>query len=557
MQSHFFALLKSSALGLALFFGAGNAVAIETEGESPSALSGKGAVDAFSPEKKEFIAAIQAYNESRASEDLDVVRNYIIAHPDDRSPLGVLSRMLVIDRQTVELLLDLGEMNFKNGDVLSDNSLGFMILRLNGSDFWGEASTEWQIRFAALAKAIVDLPEERVHPFTRYIASATWQKRGMASEFVAEAPRPILQYLTRGQLFEVLGTDYDALQSVGAMGQALEQSITEYLPYLNTLPQPLWVRIQPGEAQEQKYQVRIEADGNVGVILLWNEAVSMESVAEALSQALLQRIAIWRWNERDEAAVPYWLGQALAAEILTQLQPARSQGQARGIDGIEAFLPLPDLLDARVATQPWSAHQDEAAALQSLWFYRYLRDQASRPSFGLLIEAFLSERNGINVLQRAFPDAVGNSQIAQEWWEVGLTSLVRRQQGVVYSLEQSNALVKSLSGVTAWWEGRDHRLRGPALLPLRNDARWQSAFWRQQRELKLELQRINPIYFNTLLSLGQFYDLLLARGGDGSQLSAAEIRTEAEAAYARFQEDWAHAQALQRAVETVLEQGRN
>lgn len=566
MQSHFYLWLKNCLFVLLFASSCGIAVAaaevlgkesgLEVDaGDSELIISPLQVVTGdLSPEKERFIAAITAYNESRARERLDEIRDYVTEHAEDGSLLGLLGRALVVDAQTAELLLDRSEAAFRSGDIRSDNSLGFMILRLGGSEFWAEASPEWQIRFEALAKAIVDLPPERAHPFTRYIANATREKLDTPSEPVMEVPRPVLQYLTRGQLFEILGTDYDALQSVGAMGQALEQSVVEYLPYLNTLSQPLWVRIQPGEAQEAAFQIRISAEGNVGVILLWSEQTSMDDVAEALSRALLQRIAIWRWGERGEEAVPYWLWRALAAEILTQLQPARNQGQAREIEAVETFLPLAELLDARAADWPWDSNKDQAAALQSLWFYRYLRDQASRASFGLLIEAFLSERSGINVLQRAFPDEIGDSRIAQEWWEVGLANLVRRQQGVVYSLERSNALVESLSGVTAWWQGRDHRLRGPALLPLRNDARWQSAFWRQQRELKLELQRINPIYFNTLLSLGQFYDLLLARGGERPQISEAERRAEAEAVYARFLEDWAYAQALQRAVETALEQ---
>src|SRR5690606_8466282 len=123
----------------------------------------------------------------------------------------------------------------------------------------------------------------------------TREKLGVGDESVAEGPRQVLQYLTRGQLFEVLGTDYNALQSVGAMAQALEQNMMEHLSYLNTLPQPLWVRIQSGEARESACKLRVGADGNVGIILIWSEEATMETVAEALSCALLKRVAVWRW----------------------------------------------------------------------------------------------------------------------------------------------------------------------------------------------------------------------------------------------------------------------
>lgn len=504
-------------------------------------------------EKETFDAHIRRYNASPDADTLAQIRSYIAEHAEDEDRLSKVGRELVINDQTVDLLLDVADYTFRNTDLVAPSGLGFAILRLDASDFWQSAPMDQQIRFEGLLSAILELPEERVHRFTRYTATRAKERIRVPVEAEAGALQ-LLQHLTPRQRFEVLGTDYNAVQSVGTMARALEYIVGDYLPYIDDFPQPLWVRIEPGPQRTPPFQIQVAENGNVGVIFFWNEQVSMETVAQALSWALLQRIAIWRWNVRDETAVPYWLLNAIAAEIPIQVQPARNQGAVREISITEDLLPLSDLLK-RSALGTVGVAQDPAADLQSLWFYRYLRDQApNRKTFGLLIEAFLSEKDGMLVLQRMFPGQVESAERLQQWWEVGLASLVHRQQGIVYSMDRSNELVAALNGVTAWWDGEDRRLRGPALLPLREDPRWQSAFWRQQRELKLELARINPIYFNALLSLGQFYDLLLERGGSAEKLGTAELRTQAEATYAQFLQDWAHAQALHRAVAGVLEQ---
>lgn len=521
--------------------------------ESETSAAAVATAQVLSPQKQQFIADIEHYNKTRNWDTLLRIRSYIGTHNEDEERLWQLGRDLVIDEATADLLLDVTDYALRTTDIAGSNNLGLMVLRLDAGGLAEGVLLRQQLRFASLLDTILALPTDAVHPFTRYMA------RQAKGRIVDNAPKPepqVLQSVTDRRTFEIFGTDYNAVQSVATMARALESIVGDYLMYIDDFPQPLWVRIEAGASRVPNFELQVSESGNVGIVLFWNTQTSMEEVAQALSWALLQRIAIWRWNVRDEDAVPYWLLNALAEEIPVQMQSARNQGLVRSIDEEGNLLPLTNLLN-KSALDGVTGQQAADVKLQSLWFYRFLRDQASsRQMFGLLIEAFLSDKDGMQVLRRAFPGQLENAQIAQQWWEVGLSSLVHRQRGIVYSMQKSREQVAALDGVTAWWEGQDRRLRGPALLPLREDPRWQSAFWRQQRELKLELQRINPIYFNALLSLGRFYDLLLARGGGAEVLSNAELRVQAEAAYGQFLDDWAHAQALHRAVNQALQQGQ-
>lgn len=358
---------------------------------------------------------------------------------------------------------------------------------------------------------------------------------------------------TQRRVFEIWGTEYNAIQSVTTLAQAIENVVGAYLPYIESFPQPIWIQVTRNpQATEPFFQIQVSSGSDMGLRVFWNGDTSAEFVAQGISWALLQRIAMWRWGQVDEGTVPHWLPWAVAQEAIASLQPARNHGLAAAVWENRDFLPLVQLIGARQGAGSWSATQMNAARLQALWFYRLLRDRISnRNQFGLLIEAFLSDRSGISVLQRAFGDDVKDPRRAQQWWEVGLMDVIHQQQGMVYSLAQSDRLLSALSGVTAWSNGRDERMSGPALWAVRDQERWQSALWYRQREVKIELQRINPVYFNALLSLARFYDLLLEKGGSDKD-DLEELQAAVDAAYTDFVEDFAFARALRSAVDTAM-----
>ena len=356
---------------------------------------------------------------------------------------------------------------------------------------------------------------------------------------------------TSNHYFEVAGTDFVSVQFVSHMAQEAGEYCASIVPMSNALPRPILVELVPDDRAnfQVPFLIRPQANGNVNVYLRWNESATIKDTCQALVSAYLVRCAIWRFGHSAAPEVPDWLEIGLGLGLQVHLRPAL----------------IDEVVEASSKDQPWPLErifklkgneglQSPEARRVCFWLVRFLDNQSpDRERYQRLMLGFLRNLPPYDLLATSFPEKVTDLHATNLWWAVGYEATIRSRQSPFYSLDQSSKLVREIATITAEQDGQDIRLGLEQLFEFRGNTALTRAAQQRVREIKLELQKINPVYYNALLSLGLAYEAWLemeAPVGEEDELSP-EQKAFAQA-LVLFERDFEAAQLLDLEIKRLL-----
>jgi len=318
-------------------------------------------------------------------------------------------------------------------------------------------------------------------------------------------PSEILERTSREGLFRVVGTDFGALQTVGAMTDQMERLGQRYFPEIRSIPEPIQVTLLPNPKFPEPYRISPQPNGNYLVYLAWNGDTRFGHVCQALASGFIRRAATWRYGRDAGPDAPDWLELAFGQLLEATIRPGYADTQ-----GEEALVHPPlGLQELLTAQGPFDLEQ-KRVALNAVWFFRLLENRITdRQLLRKVLAAFLKDLEPSYILVKAFPHRFQSPQDLEMWWAVGFQAMARGRETPFFPMDQSREMVRSLAILTVDIDGQDRRLAGPILWELRERENVASALELRRREIKLELQRVNPVYYNALLSLGLFVDAAL------------------------------------------------
>jgi len=348
----------------------------------------------------------------------------------------------------------------------------------------------------------------------------------------------ILERTSRQGVFSVIGLSFDGTQTVGAMSDQMERLGLRYFPEAQDIPEPIRVMLVRSPDFEAPYTVKMQPNGNYFVYIDWNEDTRFGDVCQALASAFVRRTAVWRFGQSGGPAAPDWLELAFGQLLEAAIRPGYADVQ-REKALVRPPMGLEELLNA---SGPFDLQQ-EKVALNAVWFFRLLQTRIpDRMHFRRVLAAFLKGLNPAYVLVKAFPGEFETREELEMWWAVGFQSMARSRETPFFSMEQSRELIRDLAIVTVNIDGQDRRMAGPNLWEFRDRAEVASALKLRHREIKLELQRVNPVYYNAVLSLGLFFEVAMA----SEDLAAVKAANE------RFLGDYRAAQELEIEIKRLL-----
>lgn len=340
-------------------------------------------------------------------------------------------------------------------------------------------------------------------------------------------------------VFLVVGASYDGVQTVGQLSDQMVRLGKRLLPVPERPPQPVLVRLIPETHTEftQPYLVRQQPNGSIYVLIRWGPNTRFQDCCRALASGLLQRTALWHYGPSGPARIPAWFELGMGEMLAATVRPAIVDTYRNQIlrDGP---MPLASILDSPPPLAPDAAQ----AALNAYWFLRYLENQSPNlAAYRRLCSAFLAGMEPIPVLIKAFPGQFSNMQELELWWEVGFQATARSRQPPFHDLASSREIIRRMAFVVFEDDGQDLRVGGEELRQHRDNPALHEAIEQRVREIKVEIQKINPAYYNAMLSLGLFLK------------AAIEEEDEAYAkAAARFTADFAAAQNLELEIRRLL-----
>ena len=305
-------------------------------------------------------------------------------------------------------------------------------------------------------------------------------------------------YTVESPFFIVAGEDYKSTKYVAGLGALLAEWGSSHLPQPEQFTEPIVVRLPSTESSafgDPSFSVFLEKTGRVSVTLIWNEALAVESVCEALSQAFLKKLAMGYYGHRSAEEVPYWIELALACELSLRIYPAMRDywvGQVHSLP----------LLSAETILTARSDFPNKAVLqFNAYWFLRALDMELSEKDLKGLLKSFLARGDPLIAISYAFEDIFEDTEAFEFWWTRQFKVTLQKNQPPVLSLESSREqifnwavlVLETEKDSIESWERRERITRDLDGLV---------------QEIKLKLVRINPLYFNAALSLGQFLESL-------------------------------------------------
>lgn len=355
-----------------------------------------------------------------------------------------------------------------------------------------------------------------------------------------EAEETLYERNTRGHLFDIYGYNFGAVQYVTHMAQEMESLGARYFQNPSEQARNITVLIQPSQQTTQlsAYSVDLQPGGGIRLTIRWDELTRYEDVCEGLAIAYLARMAVWQHGASAAHNVPAWLSLGWGYLLQARLRPAMMDQFVQ--NALEERLMMPQELFAETPDR----HSRERLALYGYWFFRFLESEVKNSRlFRQALSAFLSGLNPNSILVRALPNHSFESQEDIDlWWAVGFQSYVRSRQTPFYNMEDSRSLIRRFAILTYEQEnGEDIRVTPGNWWGHRENKRFLIAVTDRLREVKMEMQKINPVYYNSLLSLG----LILTAVEEGDKELYEEMLN-------RFTEDFREAQILELSVGQLI-----
>lgn len=306
--------------------------------------------------------------------------------------------------------------------------------------------------------------------------------------------------------FSVVGPNWNEVRAVERISAALRDVTSGWIGLQQRPRQLIAVQLVPTThyTADDAYHINVDGRGGVWVFLRWDEDLRLESVCEALARAYLIK-RLWQFDPALEPEViPDWLVFSLGASLEVVWIPGRRDALR---ERAKTHPPLA-FEDVFRASGPYGETRDWIAT-EAYWLLRFVRAEWRRLPDSLWLTVLTGNEPDWPLLAQHSPTPA-DATLRELWWAVGRADLLLSRSGAVLSLDESREILTRLAYVTYQDDAGDVRLPANAVLEFDDPAPFAVDASDKTRIAKLLLVRINPVYHNTLIALGFFYEALAA-----------------------------------------------
>lgn len=334
--------------------------------------------------------------------------------------------------------------------------------------------------------------------------------------------------------FLVVAEDFDSGQYVRNLGMEMAELGQRYLKVPQAFHPPVLFEVVPAHKADftAPYKVHITAKGEVVVSIAWGEQTQLDMLCQAVARGFLLRWAIGQYGLGVKDQTPAWLHLAMGVRLQVGIRPLfREKLKTASLD-------LPTLtLEEVIAPEATSQHDLGLLEQHAYWLFRMLETSAlDRGQFRIFLSDILRGRPTLDAMNEHLitDDSIEDTVL---WWAVGFQNAVRQNYFELHGLEHSGAFLTQFETLVVDVNGEDVDLGLREIWQYRHKNTVKAAIRWRLLEVKMALHSINPVYYNSLHSLGIIYESYLGRD--------AEYFLELEKMY---QKDRAEADALSVAI---------
>lgn len=353
-------------------------------------------------------------------------------------------------------------------------------------------------------------------------------------------------FTAQSALFSIVADDHDALSVSLKFARACERVFAEYFPSYAASARAsrlaVNLSVYAKNPNMSKFSKSAAGNGSVSAAVRWDNTLEMDSFCDFLSNCILSLAAR---AQAADAQPAYWLMLAISQEIECSMTESGSAEQARlcaftapdGVSEVFAYAPAP----SEAGGMPAEARRKYRKAA-SFWTLKTLVAGARSKKTA---ETFLKAALVLHDAQKtcaAYADA--KKSVSAEgldgWFRCAFTGEVWARLGGIYNTDMSRAEILRLAYLPVGDARKNRRfVCGSELF----DSRGEFFGEMQTRliEIKVALLKINPVYHNSLILLGETFEAALADDSDAFSEKWAE-----------FSAEFASAQALSSDIASVM-----
>ena len=338
--------------------------------------------------------------------------------------------------------------------------------------------------------------------------------------------------------FDVIAEDYSSMVAMVHVCEKMSELGLELYP-LSTPVRPILVQLRkPVDLSiAGDYSIRVRRDGSVVINIKWSSHTELDTVCQALASGFLNHAAVGCFGVNSTASIPDWLELAVSQALIVALRPAYID-YYRQLARDAGMLEATNLLSAR---SPFPTGK-ERVLVNAYYFLKNLESELDDESLRLCLYGFLQGVEPLQVMQRILPAIIHNSRDLELWWGVCFNHYVRSRQSHFFNMEQSREMIEQFEAFPLELVEGARLVSGEELWEYREDAPFQLQVVQRLREIKLYLQKFNPVYTNALLSLGLSFEALQS----GSREAYFENQQQ-------FEKDYSSAVELENGIVELLD----
>ena len=346
-----------------------------------------------------------------------------------------------------------------------------------------------------------------------------------------------------GKAFDIIGTDNRSASFANALGEHVAEMCQRYLKVgSHDFQGRILVTLLPKEhvCFKEDYQIQISPRGQVSLDICWDDLLSFETTCRAFTEAYLQRYARFNYGVGANKRIRYWVASALFSQVYLSLRPAQKIRYIRTSERSEMLEIWPllsiSLSEVSDETLDW---------YQGYWLLQILRE--SGLTYRQLTQLFDRAIAGIDIMDEllkiVFPEDKEKSEDSLgTWWHDRLRDYLTREHEFFDSLQTSRSWIESMENFDAYLASGGHLNDLMELWTYRHDEALRSILSARCEIIRLRIERVNPAYFNTALSMGALYETVLE----------AENKHEFVSAVVTYLNDWEDTKRLHARVDELL-----
>lgn len=346
-----------------------------------------------------------------------------------------------------------------------------------------------------------------------------------------------------GERFDIIGTDYRSASFANALGKSVAEMCRRYLKAgSHDFQGRILVTLLPEENINFKgyYQIQTNRRGQVSLNIRWNDSLSFETTCRAYTEAYLQHYARFNYGVNADKRIQHWVVSTLVSRIYLSLRPAQRAKFIRvskqsEVSDIRSLLSMPLSEVDEEGLDPY----------QGYWLFQILRERGlTLAQLTLLLDRAIAGIDVTNELAEFVvpADEEKSENFLERWWQNQYADYLAQEREFCDSLTTSRSWIEAMGNFGVYRASGGELKDLMELWTFRHNEALRSILIARCAIIRLRMERVNPAYFNSALSIGAFYETVLE----------AEEKHEFISALIRYLNDWEDAKRLHDRADEIL-----